>query len=84
MSTHLHVGNIPSATAENELRSTFSRFGQVDAVEIAMNPDTGRSKGFAIVSMRHEAEAEYAIRSLNFSQYAGRTIGVSKARATRD
>jgi len=84
MSTRLHVGNIPSATAEHELRATFSQFGRVDTVEIAMNPATGRSQGFAIVSMLDASAAEAAIRSLNFSQYAGRTIGVSKARESRD
>ena len=80
MGTRLHVGNIPATTAAQELRATFSRFGHVETVEIALNPVTGRGKGFAIVSMLHAADAESAIRSLNFSQYAGRTIGVSKAR----
>jgi RNA recognition motif-containing protein len=83
MSTRLHVGNIPSVTAEHELRATFSQFGHVDTIEIATDPVTGKNKGFAIVSMLHEVDAQAAIQSLNFSQYSGRTIGVSKARASR-
>lgn len=80
MSTRLHVGNIPSTTVEQDLIAAFGRFGPVEAVEIARDSDTGRSKGFAIVAMVRDVDAVSAIQGLNFSQYAGRTIGVSKAR----
>ena len=83
MSTRLHVGNIPSTTVEKDLRATFGRFGLVEAVEIAKDSSTGHSKGFAIVAMSRDADAVSAIRGLNFSQYAGRTIGVGKARANQ-
>lgn len=80
MSTKLHVGNISSAVAENDLKATFSQFGPVDAVKIARDSVTGLSKGFAIVAMSRDADAETAIGRLNFTQYAGRTIGVSRSR----
>jgi len=80
MSTRLHVGNIPATLEEQELRTTFSRFGQVETVEIATDASTGRGRGFAIVVMAHNSDADSAIRTLNFSQYGGRTIGVSRAR----
>jgi RNA recognition motif-containing protein len=80
MGTKLHVGNIPATVDEQDLRATFGRFGLVETVEIAMDPGTGRRKGFAIVAMSHDADADAAIRRLNFSQFEGHTIGVSKAR----
>lgn len=83
MSTRLHVGNIPITKIEKDLGSAFGRFGLVETVEIAKDSSTGQSKGFAIVSMSRDADEVSAIRGLNFSQYAGRTIGVSKARADR-
>jgi len=81
MSTKLHVGNISSVVLEDDLRATFSRFGSVETVEIARDSVTGRGRGFAIVAMSTDQDASAAIGGLNFTQYAGRTIGVSRSRA---
>lgn len=80
MATKLQVGNIPSTIEEQDLRIMFERFGLVEAVEIAVDPGTGQRKGFATVAMSVAADAEAAIRRLNFSQFDGRTICVGKAR----
>ena len=80
MSTRLHVGNIPATVLEDDLHATFARFGTVDTVEIVRDSGTGLSKGFAIVAMARDEDAATAIRRLNFTQYAGRTIGVSRSR----
>ena len=79
MSTKLHVGNIASTVAEDDLKATFGKFGAVESVEIARDRDTGRSRGFAIVSMTRDEDASNAIGRLNFTQYEGRTIGVSRS-----
>lgn len=81
MSTKLHVGNIAIAVSETDLESMFGKFGPVDTVVIARDTGTGRSKGFAVVEMSHDEDAVEAIGRLNFTQYAGRTIGVSRSRA---
>ena len=80
MSTKLHVGNIPSTILEEDLQATFAEFGPVDTVEIARDASTGLSRGFAIVAMAREQDAVNAIGRLNFTQYADRTIGVSRSR----
>jgi RNA recognition motif-containing protein len=80
MSTKLHVGNIPSTVLEDDLQAMFAKFGPVDTVEIARDSGTGLSRGFAIVAMAREQDAVTAIGRLNFTQYAGRTIGVSRSR----
>lgn len=80
MSTKLHVGNIPSSVLEGDLQTTFAKFGPVDSVEIAKDSGTGLSRGFATVSMARDQDAVTAIGRMNFTQYAGRTIGVSRAR----
>jgi RNA recognition motif-containing protein len=80
MSTKLHVGNIPSTVLEDDLQATFAKFGPVDSVEIARDSGTGLSKGCAVVAMARDADAATAIGRLNFTQYAGRTIGVSRSR----
>ena len=80
MSTKLHVGNISSTVLEDDLQATFAIFGLVDSVEIARDSGTGLSKGFAVVAMARDEDASTAIGRLNFTQYAGRTIGVSRSR----
>ena len=81
MSTKLHVGNISAVVLENDLKAIFGRFGAVETVEIARDPVTGMHKGFAVVAMSSDEDASAAIARLNFTQYAGRTIGVSRSRA---
>ena len=82
MSTKLHVGNISPTVAEDDLRATFGQFGPVETVEIARNSSTGLSRGFAIVAMTRDQDAATAIGRLNFTQYAGRTIGVSRSKGS--
>lgn len=83
MSTKLHVGNISSVVLEDDLKATFGQFGKVETVEIARDPATGTRRGFAIVAMLNDEDASTAIARLNFTQYAGRTIGVSRSRTVR-
>ena len=81
MSTKLHVGNISSVVLADDLNAAFSQFGSVETVEIARDPVNGTSRGFAIVAMATDEDASAAIARLNFTQYAGRTICVSRSRA---
>ena len=81
MTTKIHVGNIPPTATDKDLEVMFRQFGLVDSAGITKDPDTGLSKGFGYVEMCNEEDAESAIRRLNFSQFDGRTIGVSKIRA---
>lgn len=80
MSTKLHVGNIPSAVLAADLKATFSKIGPVDTVEIVRDSVGGMSNGFAIVAMTRDEDADTAIGRLNFTQYGGRTIAVSRSR----
>ena len=80
MSTKLHVGNIASTVSVADLQAHFGRFGPVETVEIARDATTGVLKGFATVAMVRDEDASEAIARLNFTQYAGRTIGVGRSR----
>jgi RNA recognition motif-containing protein len=79
MTTKLHIGNIPSTATDKDLEIMFRQFGLVDSTGITKDPLTGLSKGCGYVEMCNELDAESAIGRLNFSQYGGRTIGVSRA-----
>ena len=51
MSKKLYVGNLPFSATEDEVRTLFSEYGQVDTVELLMDRMTGRPRGFGFVQM---------------------------------
>ena len=78
MSKRIYVGNLPYSTNEQELREAFAAHGEVTAVDILMDRDTGRPRGFGFVEMA--TGAEEAISALNGSQLGGRSLTVNEAR----
>ena len=76
----LYVGNLSFETTENDLQDLFEQHGQVVEVALMMDRMTGKSRGFAFVTMNEKAEAEAAISALNGKELNGRTLSVSEAR----
>jgi RNA recognition motif-containing protein len=58
--------------------------GRAGATHIVTDRETGRSKGFGFVEMNTAAEAEQAIKSLNNTEFEGRTLIVNEARPQVD
>ena len=77
---NIFVGNLSFNTNEDELRTLFEPFGQVDRVSIMTDRDTGRSRGFGFVEMTSNEDGDKAITALNGSSVGGRTINVNEAR----
>ena len=46
MKMNLYVGNLPYTTTDAELQTVFEEFGPVERVQIIMDRETGRSRGF--------------------------------------
>jgi cold-inducible RNA-binding protein len=65
METKLYIGNMSHETTEQELRTMFSEAGSVSTVDVIMDRQTGKPKGFAFVTMSSQAEAEKAISMFN-------------------
>jgi RNA recognition motif-containing protein len=82
MSKKLYVGNLPYNTNNDELTEVFGQYGTVTQVQVMMDRDTGRSRGFAFVEMSDGADQ--AIASLNGAQFQGRTLTVNEARPRED
>ncbi|HEX2484980.1 MAG TPA: RNA-binding protein [Myxococcota bacterium] len=79
MSKKLYVGNLPFTSTEEELRGLFGRHGSVASVNVIMDRETGRPRGFAFVEMSEASAAQDAIRALDGSDLGGRSIRVSEA-----
>ena len=76
----LYIGNLQWGVTEEELKETFSRFGEVSSVKIIKDFQTNKSKGYGFVSMRN---ADEAMKSLNGTELRGRTLKVNDARRSQ-
>ncbi len=82
MSKNLYVGNMSFSTTEDQLREAFSQYGSVSKVQLIMDRETGRPRGFAFVDMADGGDA--AIQALNGAQLDGRTLTVNEAKPRED
>jgi RNA recognition motif-containing protein len=80
MGTKLYVGNLPFNTTENELQELFSQAGAVQEVTLMQDRFTGKSRGFAFVTMSSEQDAQNAISKFNGQTVEGRPLTVNEAR----
>ena len=80
MGKRLYVGNLPYRITEDELATVFADVGEVVDVNIIMDRETGRSKGFAFVEMADDDAAVTAINQFNGAEVGGRTIKVAEAK----
>src|SRR5881392_4403124 len=80
MGTKLYVGNLPFNTTENELQEIFSQAGAVQEVTLMQDRFTGKSRGFAFVTMSSDEESQNAISKLNGHSIEGRSLTVNEAR----
>jgi len=81
----LFVGNLSFDTTENDLQDTFAAHGTVQEVNLLMDRESGRPRGFGFVTMSAPEEAQAAIEALNGHTIDGRalTVNVAKPREER-
>ena len=77
---NIFVGNLDFGATESSVRALFEPYGAVDKVNVITDRDTGRSRGFAFVTMNDSAQAESAINALNGANLDGRALNVNEAR----
>lgn len=80
MQNKLFVGNLSFEVTENELQDLFSQHGTVTEANLMLDRATGRSRGFAFVTMATDEAAAAAIGALNGFQVKGRALTVNVAR----
>ena len=80
MNNKLFVGNLSFNTTENDLQEAFAAHGTVVEVNLMMDRMSGRSRGFAFVTMSTPEEAQKAIAALNGATLGERQLTVNVAR----
>lgn len=78
--TKLYVGNLAYATTEQDLRLLFAKAGNVAAVDLVKDQKSGKSRGFAFVTMDTPAEAQIAIGMFHAFTLAERELKVTLSR----
>ena len=79
MDNRLFVGNLSFQTNADSVRHVFEEFGAVEDVHLVTDRETGRSRGFAFVTMSTGEEAQKAIAEMNGQNLDGRPLRVNLA-----
>jgi cold-inducible RNA-binding protein len=74
----LYIGNLPYSVDEAQLRALFSSYGEISEVNMIMDRETGRPKGFAFVTFATQQGAEKALEQ-NGRDVSGRPLKVNMA-----
>lgn len=82
MPKRIYVGNLPFSATDEEIRTLFSAYGNVETVTLVTDRETGRPRGFGFVEMTEGASE--AIQALHQKDMGGRSLNVSEARPRRE
>jgi RNA recognition motif-containing protein len=84
MNNKLFVGNLAWATTEGAIEEACAASGTVTECSLMLDRATGRSRGFAFVTMSSEEEANRVIEAINGKEVDGRKWQVNIARPKED
>lgn len=72
----LYVGSLHFNITEDMLRGIFEPFGKIDNIQLIMDAETGRSKGYGFLTFHNSEDAKKALEQLNGFELAGRPMKV--------
>ncbi|MBD2413614.1 MAG: RNA-binding protein [Desmonostoc geniculatum HA4340-LM1] len=80
----IYVGNLSYEVREEDLKQVFSEYGTVKDVQLPIDRETGRVRGFGFVQMESDAQEAAAIEALDSAEWMGRSLKVNKAKPKTD
>ncbi|KAG9704807.1 RNA-binding domain-containing protein, partial [Aureobasidium melanogenum] len=83
-SQRLYLRNLSYATQEDDLRSAFTEFGNLEEVHVPIDPKTGSTKGFAYLHFSNADSALKALRDMDGKVFQGRLLHILPAAAKRE
>lgn len=75
----LFVAGLPYDLYDEELVEIFEKFGTIASAKVALDKETGKSRGFAFVDMPNDEEAREAIEHLNDISLGQKPLVVKEA-----
>lgn len=76
----IYIGNLSYEVREEDLKEIFAEYGSIKRVQLPIDRETGRVRGFAFVEMSSSAEEQSAIEALDGAEWMGRNLKVNLAR----
>ena len=76
---NIFVAKLDFGVTSEQLRQEFERFGKVLKATVALDRETGKSRGFAFVEMASKEEGAAAISGLDGKTFNGRPCAVKEA-----
>lgn len=76
---NIFIANLDFGITSDDLRTTFSQFGDVSYAHVVYDKQTKKSKGYGYIEMDNDDEARAAITALNGLEIQGRKIDVKEA-----
>lgn len=76
----IYVGNLSYQVTQEDLSAVFAEYGTVKRVQLPVDRETGRVRGFGFVEMSSDAEEAAAIEALDGAEWMGRELKVNKAK----
>jgi len=80
----LYVGSLHFNITEDMLRGIFEPFGKIEGIQLMMDSETGRSKGYGFISFADAECAKKALEQLNGFELAGRPMKVGNVTERTD
>lgn len=80
----LYIGNLPWSCDSTQLAEICQDIGEVELAEVIYDRDSGRSKGFAFVTMASGKDAQAVIDALDGTDLGGRVLKVNYPQSQAD
>ena len=74
----IYIANISFGTNEEAVKTEFSKFGEIECMELIKDRYTGELRGFGFITYRTQYAAESALK-LNGELFSGRALRVCMA-----
>lgn len=76
----IYVGNLSYDVTQEDLTKVFADYGTVKRVQLPVDRESGRPRGFGFVEMETEDAEDTAISELDGARWMGRVLKVNKAK----
>ena len=76
---NIFIANLDWSITSEDLKTTFSTFGEVTYAHVVYDRETKKSKGFGYIEMTNSSEGINAIEALHGVEINGRAIDVKIA-----